>query len=411
MNRFLNLSLVIVLLFSTGCSQAKPDPVTAETDQPVIKAAAPVETPKANVEGSTPVALIATAGEGTAEATFQRTLIAFQEGRLDAAYDFLPGSYQTDVDKLVQTFADKMDSDVWSGIFRLLNKTAKLLQTKKALILSLDGVKRLPQIEQIKPHWDTIASGLRDVATSEVADLSKLKGADVRQLLVAGSRLLTGIPLPKFGDVTVTTVKSDAESATLSYKESRDAAPQEVEFVRIEGKWLPKSIATGWTSGMEEARARLGELPAQISAWKPEALKQFDSIAGMLDQLQGAKTAEEFNAAVAPLVFTIAFGAQLAQQAMLDSASAPRKGNAVNCVINRELKDAELTALRDRVLASVGDSGSRSDYELIPNDGKTRCRFTPIVDPQALVEVLKQHFEGANVRWDGATKTISVELN
>jgi hypothetical protein len=411
MFRFLNLWLLMAVAFAAGCGQAKQVavPVPANSD-PVIKTSATTESPKVKVEPTSTIALVATASEGTAEAAFQQTLIAFQDGRLDLAYDFLPPSYQTDVEALLKTFADKMDADLWSDAFSLLNKVANLLQTKKDLILKLDGVKRFPQIEQIKPHWDAIAAGIKDVATSDVADLSKLKSADVRQLLVSGSRLLSGLPLPKFGDVQVTTVKSDADTATLSYKDSQDPEPKQVEFVRVEGKWLPKSIATDWSGGIDDARARLVELSNRISGWKPEVTKQFETVNGMLDQIQSSKTSEEFQAAVMPLVFTVAFGAQLAQQAILDSEGNSRKGNAVNCIINRELTESELTSLRDVVLKSVGDSSSSPDYELIPNDGKTRCRFTPIADPESLVSLMKKHFSGATVLWNGDTKTILVDL-
>ena len=139
-------------------------------------------------------------------------------------------------------------------------------------------------------------------------------------------------------------------------------------------------------------------------------MKQFESVGGMLDQLQAAKTSEEFNAAVAPLMFTIAFSAQMAQQAMKDADNQSRKGTAVNCLINRELNESELTELKDTVLKSLGDSRAQSDYELIPNDGKTRCRFTPVTHPDALVQVLKQHFSGGTVRWDADAKTIYVEF-
>ena len=337
----------------------------------------------------------------------QRCLVgAF--ARVDAAFDFLPPSYQADVEHLVQEFTDKMDAELWSKFFKLLNKVSNLLKTKKALILSLDGVKRMPQFESIKSHWDAIAAGVHEVATSEMADVASFKHCDVRSLLGAGSRLLSGLPLPKFGDVQVTTVKSDAETATLSYRDSKDAELKHVEFVRVEGRWLPTSIATGWSAGIADAKGTLAELPNRVSVAKPEVLKQFEVIGGMLDELQRAKTPEEFNRAVAPLVFTIAFGAQMAEQAIRDAATTPKQGNAVHCVINRELNDAELTGLKDAVVSALGDSSV--DYEMIPNDGKTRCRFTPVPDAQALIAILEKHFDGASVRWDAETKTIRIEL-
>ena len=402
--------MMIVLICIAGCGQSQPAP--GGPPAPVMETKPP-EAVKPSVTDSKPtipIPLVTTAKEGTAESTFQQTLIAFQEGRLEAVFDFLPPSYQADVDTLVRDFAAKMDAEIWSTSFKVLAKVANVLKTKKSLILSLDGVKRVPQIEPIKPHWDAIANGISDFANSEVADLSKLKRATIRDLLAAGSKPLREMPLPQFGDLQVTTVKSDTNTATLSYRETHDSEPKQVEFVLIEGKWLPKSIADGWSSGIADAKAMLDELPNRISAIKPEAMKQIDAIGGMIDQLQSAKTSDDFNAAVAPLIFTIAFGAQMAQQSIRDAATIPRKGNAAHCIVNRELNDRELTAFKDAVMATLHDSSADTDYELIPNNGKTRCRFTPISDVSSLTAVVAKHFDTAEVRLDLESRTIYVEF-
>lgn len=411
----LGLGMLLGLLL-TGCGSAKTQtpPGPAESTAAPKTGAGPVESsaiPAESTENSLAVALVPTATNGTAESTFQQVLVAFQEGRLEAVFDFLPPSHQAEVEQLLQTFADKMDPELWSDLFQLLNKSANLLKSKKELILSLDGVKKLPQIDAIKPYWEGITNGLRDAATSDIADLKQLKRANTRQLLAAGSRLLAGMQLPSFADIEVTTVQATDEQATLSYRDAKNAAAKQVEFVRVEGKWLPQSIATGWPVAMADAKARLAELPSQLAILKPEALRQMSSIAGMLDQLQGAKTKDEFSAAAVPLVFTVAFGAQMAQQAMQDAATTPRQGNAVHLIINRELTDGELTRLKTAVFESLGDSAANTDYEFIPNDGKTRCRFVPITDLPGLLTVLKKHFEGTSVRLDAETKTIFVDGN
>ena len=409
MDRLIRTGLIFVLICVVGCGQSKPVNV-APASVTETKSSATIDAPVKDARPNTPIPLVTTAKEGTAESTFQQTLIAFQEGRLETVFDFLPPSYQADVDMLVHDFAAKMDNEIWSTSFKLLADVANLLKSKKTLILSLDGVKRAPQIESIKPHWDAIASGLYDVATSEVADLSKLKQANVRNLLALGSKPFRGMPLPQFSDVQVTTIKSDSTMATLSYRETRDAEPKQVEFVLVEGKWLPKSIANGWSSGITDAKAMLKELPNRISAIKPEAMKQIDAISGMIDQLQSAKTSDEFNAAVAPLIFTIAFGAQMAQQSMSDAASTSRKGNDVHCTINRELNDNELTSFKDAVTAMLSTSSADADYELIPNNGKTRCRFTPVSDINALTALVATHFDAADVRLDLENRTIHVDF-
>ena len=406
MHRFLTSWLCVAWIVSAGCGQAKPAPVVADSATE-IKSEPKTDVTSITTTSSASVPLVVTATEGTAEATFQKTLIAFQEGRFDTAYDFLPPSYRADVNSLVGEFAEKMDAELWSKFFEILTKVANVLKTKKSLILGLESVKRTPQIDLIKPHWDSIVSGIHDGTESEVANLSARKQADVRKLLASGSLLLKGLPFPKFGDVKVTTLKSDGDEALLSYRDSNETEPKQVEFVRVDGKWLPKSIATGWATGVADLKAAIGVLPERISAVKPQVMAHFDSIRGILDKMHGATTAEEFNVAMAPLPIAVFLGAQVVQQAIRDATTSSRKEKAVLCVIHRELNDAEQTELKDAVLAALNDSGA--DYEMIPNDGKTRCRFTPVPDAEALVVVLQKHFNGATVRFDAETRTIHID--
>lgn len=400
---------VFVLLFAaSGCGQGTPTPVaekspdsvtphTATIKQTVVEPVAPVEKTE----------LVATAVNGTAESTFQQTLVAFQEGRLDKAFDFLPASYQSDVQDVVHEFAEKMDGELWSKCFQLLGKVANILKTKKTLILSLDNVKSAPQIESIKPVWDSMTDGFHDLANGDVSNLSHLKTCEVRNLLSATNRMLAIVPLPKFGEVTVKTVNATAETATLSYRENKGAEPRQVEFVKIEGKWLPKSIATGWSAGIADAKSKLASLPDWLSSAKPQVLQKLDEVSVMLDQLQHAKTAGDFNRAMLPLIMAMKFGTLFAEQTM-QNTEPPRKGKAVHLVIDRELSDDEMTQLKNAIVGSLEDK--RVDYEMIPSDGKTRCRFTPIPDTDAMVSVLQKHFNTESVRIDPATKSVLVEL-
>ena len=381
-------------------ARLEPSPNTIE-----VAASSSVKTQPA-VPAASP--LVVTAAAGTAEAAFQETLVAFQTGRIDNAFEFLPESYQADVESIVHLFAEKMDPELWSKCFELLTKVANVMKTNKSLILNLDILKQqAARIDSIKPHWDGIAAGIYDLATSEVADVENLKHCDMKRLLVSASGLLNGMPLPKFGDVSVTTVTSDAETATLSYRESKNAESKEVEFVKVQGKWLPKSLANGWSAGIEGIKSRLASLPGLIAVVKPQAMQQFEVVAGSLDKMQQAKTGEEFNGAIFPLFLSIRFGAQLAEQAMLQAEINSRKGNAIRIEINRELNDADQTMLKDAVSAALG---SKPDYEMIANDGKTRFRFSAVTDGDAVVVILQKHFDGADVRLNSETKSIQVEL-
>ena len=402
----LHAATAVLVIAMTGCGSAKPVPAPTSTTSEANAVALDSATSTAKLPAAKP--LVATASEGTAAATFEQTLVAFQQGRLDTAFDFLPPSFQADINDIVHEFADKMDAELWSKSFATVAKLGQLLKAKKASFQNLDMLKQAAQFKSIEPHWDGIATVITDVATSEVANLSQLKQSDVRRMLVSASHLTTGMPLPSFGDVQVSAMNVNDDSTTLSYRESTNSPPNDVEFVRIEGKWLPKTIATGWAGWMAEARKNLSELPDRVSAVKPQLLTKLDTIDGMLDQVKGTKTQEEFSQAILPLFFTIMLEGQMAQQSLRDASIGTRKGNAVHCNINRELTETEQTQLKDAIITATGNSNV--DYEMIPNEGKTRCRFTPIHDIDAVVVAVTAHFEGATVHFDNATKSIEVEL-
>lgn len=291
---------------------------------------------------------------------------------------------------------------------RFAGETRQRDEVEEVLDFELRHCQTYPANGVDRLSLDAIAAGIHEVATGEVANVEKLQNCDLRRLLGSASRLLAELPLPKFGDVTVTTVNSNANSATLSYREANDVEAKQVEFVKIEGKWLPKSIVSGWSAAIDDIKARISKLPDQIATFKPVVMQHFDSIDDSLTKLQKATTSEEFSVAVQPLSYSILSAVQFARLAMLEASASSQAGNAVRIEVNRELNDDEQTRLKDAVLANL--DGIAIDYEMTSTDGKTRCRFTAIPDPDALVGKLEKHFDGANVRLNSETKTIYVEL-
>ena len=414
------LAAITCLLFLGGCQKPVPQAdeskspesstplrptdaanTTANQSDPVIDPSVATDTkPAVSVQKE----LTVTAAEGTAEAAFQQILVAFQKGQLDAAYDSLPRSFQSDVDRLLHSFAERMDPELWSAGIELTRKFASVMKTKKSLILNFDAFKRSPQMELIKPHWDAISTGLFDFTQGEFSNLGRLKQVGVKGLLQSASKLLSGIPLPKFGEVTVTTVKSDADSAVILYRESKESEPQEVVFVKVEGKWLPKSIVEGWASTIRDANTRVNEICLRCATLKSDIKQNLDSINESLTKVQQAQTSEELSNAMIPLIFAIRMGVQSTQQALMEN---PRSGHAVKIMINRGLSDDEQTKLKDAILAMI--NSDIVDYEMTSTDGKTQCRFTSVPDLPTLAKLLEGQFPDATVRLNADTKAIEVE--
>lgn len=423
MNRICAIIVVSCILFSGGCQ--KPAPQVDDTKKNVETTAPLRPTESSNItasdaksptetaadtksEAPAPTELTVTAAEGSAEAAFQQILVAFQNGRFDAIYDELPERFQKDLEHLLDSFADKMDPDIWSSANTLVLDIGYTMKNQKSLILGFEAFKRSPQIELIKPHWDTISSRIVGICLDELKNfnqLKRLKKESPRRLLQIASKLLNGIPLPKFGDITVKTVKSDDTSAVLLYRESKESEPQEVVFVKVEGKWLPKSIVDSWQGMIRDTDARIAVFCDRCVTYKTDIQQNLDSIKASLVKIQHAKSSEELSQAMIPMIFTIRLGAQSIQQTFMES---PRSGHTVKIEINQLMADDEQTKLKDAVLAVI--NSDLVDYEIVSTDGKTQYRFTSVPDLAALVKLLESQFPDASVRLNADTKTIKVEM-
>jgi hypothetical protein len=265
-------------------------------------------------------------GTSTSTETADAAIMAVFEGlKADnprAAWDFLPASYQKDVNGLVHEFAGKMDAELWSRSFGTLRQVVHVLKTKKEFILSnpaLQGAEDAPgplppgAAEDLAKNWDGILNVLNTLLTSEISDLEKLKTADMGDFVgTTGGSLMKqigtlskaapGDPFEsgfkaKLAAAKATVISSEGDKALVRL-ESPDEESKEVELVRVEGKWIPKDMADGWEEGMSEARASLAALdPKAMAAQKEQVLAVLDGIDATLGKLDGAKTTDEFNLA------------------------------------------------------------------------------------------------------------------
>ncbi|HLJ11256.1 MAG TPA: hypothetical protein VKU82_08705, partial [Planctomycetaceae bacterium] len=61
----------------------------------------------------------------TADAAVLAVIDDLKQNRLEGLWDFLPGSFQKDLNDLAQSFAERMDPQVWNSTFAVLRKLAK----------------------------------------------------------------------------------------------------------------------------------------------------------------------------------------------------------------------------------------------------------------------------------------------
>ncbi|MEX0718788.1 MAG: hypothetical protein WD066_19500 [Planctomycetaceae bacterium] len=308
------LCAIAIVACAAGCGGERDTPAEPTVSERAADPADPTKSP------ADPRA----ARRADAAAAVNAVFDGLRNDRPEAVWEFLPASYRDDVNRLVRDFARRIDPAVWNAGVANLRRAVRLLDSHRDLILRQPGVGKNAAGENdrspgepagVAAHWDGMHALLSTLAESELADLERLKSFDGgRFLAVTGGALLAqsdaithelGVRAldagrkERFAGASAKVASSTADGALVEV-----AGPHgeldEVPFVLVEGKWVPRALRDGWRERIATLRRELvEELPADVERNRATILARFESVAGILDRLEAATTAEEFHAAFA----------------------------------------------------------------------------------------------------------------
>lgn len=265
----------------------------------------------AKKNGATPAANM-----DTAEATVRSIKEGLESGRPVVAWNALPPKYQSDVNEVVQTFATNMDQELWKQVTDTLGGIVAVLTDKQEFILNHPDIAASPDAAKTKETLPQVAAMLKTIH-EHTSDLEKLKtfdggafldgpGSSIASQAIALSKLAPqtgptgGSPFDRLKNAEVSTVTEDADTATLKMTYA-DGTSEDSVFVKVDGKWLPQDMVTGWDQSIADAKAGLAELPGKINEIRPMVVMGTTMLSGPLQQMQAAETQEEFNNVVSGL--------------------------------------------------------------------------------------------------------------
>jgi hypothetical protein len=408
--------MLLVLLPAAGCgSRADPGSTSAGPSEAMINDHNASISALANPSNIPAGSAVPTPADPVS--AVKLTLVAMEQGRLEQAYDFLPDSYQQDVDSLVQNFARKMDPELWDGVVRVLRKAAEVLSEKQKLALPIveqfapGGRGNDPESHrQLVQNWDSLVEALEELVDSELGDLNRLKRASSRQFLANTGRKVFALiqtldaagsdQLSELSAVQVTLMRNDPEHPIVAIQGPHDSEPVEHEFVKVEDHWIPQSLAAEWPKAIHRLQDQLDRMtPGQFAAQKPQALRHLQAIEAALDEMLEAQKPEEFIGAIVRLQEPV-YGLYQA----LNFKSAPP--GSVIITVDRELKDAEQTKLLDE-LTQLSDQPERAEFTATRSGGRTRVSINHVNDVAAFAE--RMTFP-AKKTVDAATRSIHLEM-
>lgn len=239
---------------------------------------------------------------------------ALQNNRAEILWTALPESYQSDITEITHEFAEKLDPEIYDRGFALIMRAFEVLDDRKDVILGSETFK------STGADGDEIRTGLsgtqlfaQALKSSEVATVDGLGSIEWGQFLATtGSEILENAaalesedgenPLDELESLTVEALEISDDRATLRIG-SADHDPEDVEMVRVEGRWIPAEMAEEWPQFMEDARQGLAEMtPENMAAQKTQIMMFFGMAEGFIEQIASLQTPEEFDAAIGPIL-------------------------------------------------------------------------------------------------------------
>ncbi len=226
----------------------------------------------------------------------------------------LPESYQQDITEVTAIFAEKMDPAIYDKTMELSLRAVEVLKEKKDLIFESTSFQAT-QVDpaEIDKALDPTFAIAETLLSSQISTLYGLGTIDWEQFLgttgaavfehASALQLEEGEdPLGELATLEAEIVAETEDTATLMLKTANED-PEEVEMVRVEGRWIPADLAQQWPEMMANARQHLDEMtPETMSAMKTQAMMGLGMAEGLIEQIATIESAEQFDAAVGPLL-------------------------------------------------------------------------------------------------------------
>lgn len=309
---FFTLAAVCLIVGHAGCGSSKPEK-NGGTNESTTSGKTD-SAPSGKTKNGERTAPKKTDGNG-ADVAVRAVINSFVKRNPQGLWDFLPASYQGDVNDLVHEFATLMEPELWNQTFATISRAIKLGRHRKNEILRLPVWKQVKNTnrETIAQEYESTLSLLEILVSSELSDLEKMKTLDVGKFLnttgkgfldktAAISRLLPQDVLQQelnqLETMQVELVSQNENEAVvrLSFKDNPDEF-RDVPFVKVEGKWFPKSRAENWKAGVASFRDDLRKklAPQLLAERKQVVMKQLAILNRSLDDLEKTKPGDDFQ--------------------------------------------------------------------------------------------------------------------
>ncbi len=244
----------------------------------------------------------------TADEAVRNVLAGLQRQELQALWEFLPPSYQADVQELLHDLGERLDEKSWEPFVATCRKahtvTSQIVRKFNEASEAANASDR-----ELAAHLRAVEQLLSALCESELNNVVLLRKLDALRFLGGtGNRLIAALSqgalgdtglggdlFAQFGEVKVELLESTTDSAVLAVLTVQwpgQAATQH-KFVRVEQHWIPQTLAEAWPTQFplvrEQCLAWADELRAHPEPWHAR-LREIDQL---LDELAETKSFAE----------------------------------------------------------------------------------------------------------------------
>ena len=249
----------------------------------------------------------------TPDAVVMQVAKAVENNQPQAVFKALPASYQSDINSVIADATKKIDSEIWNEVQTLLKQVLKISKAKKSLILETRMLASNPKKKELSASWDQGIEMFETVINSDFADINKLRKGDVASLLAgSGAKIMKQVKaanvdnsdykemkesLDKLKSIKASVESQDGDTAKVKIEADGETS-ETVDFVRIEGKWIPKDMADSFAAKITEARAKIAKIDftsEEGKAAKAKIMQQIGMAKTMIVQAEAAKTSAELE--------------------------------------------------------------------------------------------------------------------
>lgn len=324
---FVATTVGLAAFFVGGCSELPPqNPVTTSESHPTAVA-----------DGTNASKTLA------ADEAVRRVFQGLQTRQARAVWDFLPPSYRADIQQLVREVSSRLDERSWAKAVAVLRKARRVLSDKRE-VWSNVGTKPNSGVSS-ESQLAVLVRLLNVLGKSELTDWQRLQEIDVGRFVeVTGHEILDALappvsehsqasdPFANFSKVEVTLVSADDELAVVRLRWPGQQ-PTDYDYVLVEQQWLPKSLADGWQTQIDELRT-------QCLAWADDSREhperwetRLNELDRWLDEFAQAKSTTEIQTVWQrgwSQISAVWLGVPLKSAAQNNSENPPTKPTATN---------------------------------------------------------------------------------